>query len=88
MQRYLESSHIRIKAVLTQGTRRVAGSRQRCVLTPQRCPEGTIFTIISSSLLGHPRDTEYTSTQSKGLGSQLCKVFSGSGRSEAPRLPL
>lgn len=68
MQRYLESSHIRIKAVLTQGTRRVAGSRQRCVLTPQRCPEGTIFTIISSSLLGHPRDTEYVhSVEGPGL---------------------
>lgn len=68
MQHHLESSHVRIKAVLTQGSRRVAGSRQRCVLTPQRCPEGTTFTITSSSLLGHPRDTKYVhSVEGPGL---------------------
>ena len=68
MQRCLESSRVRIKAVLTQGTRGVAGSRQRYVLTPQRCPEGTIFTITSSSLLEHPGDTEYIhSVEGPGL---------------------
>ena len=55
-----------------------------------RCPEGTIFTVSSSALLGDPGDTEYTpSVEGPGVldvkGLSWLRLFWGP--SASPRVP-
>lgn len=57
---------------------------------PQRCPEGTIFTVSSSALLADPGDTEYTpSVEGPGVldvkGLSWLRLFWGP--SASPRVP-
>lgn len=57
---------------------------------PQRCLEGTVFTVSSSALLGDPGDTEYTpSVEGPGVldvkGLSWLRLFWGP--SASPRVP-
>lgn len=71
---------------------RGGGDRVRPVVCPdpQRCLEGTVFTVSSSALLGDPGDTEYTpSVEGPGVldvkGLSWLRLFWGP--SDSPRVP-